>query len=139
MEYLQKRKKKQLLVTGAAVLTGAVLFCSGMTVGAATGEPGSAGDPLITKSYLEAQLADVGYVCVTVSKGETIFLEQGSQVILYTGSATVNGNLIDTTTGSLSTAGAKAEKYHTYLAPADGSGFTAESTCVIFLSGKKYK
>lgn len=136
---MEKKKKKQLWITGAAVLTGAVLFCSGMTVGAATGEPGSAGDPLITKSYLETQLADVGYTCITVPKGESVFLEQGSQVILYTGNAALNGNLIDTTAGNLASAGTKAEKYHVYLAPMDGSGFTADSTCVIFLSGKKYK
>lgn len=135
---MEKRKKKQLWLTGAAILTGTVLFCSGMTVGAATGEPGSAGDPLITKSYLEAQLDGVGYVCITVAKGEKVFLEQGSQVILYTGSAGIHGSLIDITTGSLASNETQAEKYHNYLAPADGSGFTAHSSCVIFLSGDKY-
>ena len=135
---MEKKKRKQLWLTGAAVLAGAVLFCSGMTVGAATGEPGSAGDPLITRSYLEARLENTGYVCITVAKGENVFLEQGSQVILYTGNASVNGNLIDITTGTLAASGTKAEKYHSYLAPADGSGFTADATCVIFLSGNKY-
>lgn len=127
-------------MTGAAVLAGTVLFCSGMTVGAATNEPGSAGDPLITRSYLEQQLAltGSGYECITLKKGETLFLSQGAQVILYTGTAEVEGSLIDTTQGSLASAGAKVQKYHSYLAPADESGFTAEGTCVIFLSGKKY-
>ena len=135
---MKKRKKKQLWLTGAAILAGTVLFCSGMTVGAATGEPGSAGDPLITKSYLEAQLDGVGYVCITVAKGEKVFLEQGSQVILYTGSASINGTLIDITMGNLASNETQAEKYHNYLAPADGSGFTAQSSCVIFLSGETY-
>lgn len=122
------------------MLAGTVLFCSGMTVGAATNEPGSAGDPLITRSYLEQQLAltGSGYECITLKKGETLFLSQGAQVILYTGTAEVEGSLIDTTQGSLASAGAKVQKYHSYLAPADESGFTAEETCVIFLSGKKY-
>jgi len=122
------------------VLAGTVLFCSGMTVGAATGEPGSADDPLITRSYLEQQLAGAGggYECITLKKGETLFLEQGAQVVLYTGTAAVEGSLIDTTGGSLVSAGTKVQKYHSYLAPADESGFTAEGTCVIFLSGKKY-
>lgn len=132
------KKRKRLYITGASVLLGAVLFCSGVTVGAATGEPGSAGDPLITKSYLDAQLADTGYTCVTLQKGEKLTLKQGGQVILYTGNASVNGTLIDTTVGKLVSSGIKGEKYHTYLVPADGSGFTADSTCVIFLSGKKY-
>ena len=135
---MKKRKKKQLWLTGAAILAGTVLFCSGMTVGAATGEPGSAGDPLITKSYLEEKLDGVGYVCITVAKGEKVFLEQGSQVILYTGSASINGTLIDITMGNLASNETQAEKYHNYLAPADGSGFTAQSSCVIFLSGETY-
>ena len=137
---MEKKKRNRLWMTGAAVLAGTVLFCSGMTVGAATGEPGSADDPLITRSYLEQQLAGAGggYECITLKKGETLFLEQGAQVVLYTGTASVEGSLIDTTGGSLSSAGTKVQKYHSYLAPADESGFTAEATCVIFLSGKKF-
>ena len=137
---MEKKKKTRLWMTGAAVLTGAVLFCSGITVGAATNEPGSAGDPLITRSYLEQQLAGIGsgYECITIKKGETLFLSQGAQVILYTGTATAEGSLIDMTEGSLASEGSKIQKYHSYLAPADESGFTAEGTCVIFLSGKKY-
>ena len=135
---MEKKKRKRLWMTGAAVLAGTILFCSGMTVGAATNEPGSAGDPLITRSYLEAQLKNVAgeYECVTLKKGETLTLVQGAQMILYTGSAQITGNLIDTTAGTLATAGSAAQKYHSYLIPADGSGFTAESTCVIFLSGE---
>jgi len=137
---MEKKNRKRFIMAGAAVLTGAILFCSGVTVGAATNEPGSAGDPLITRSYLEQQLESVGsgYECITLKKGETLTFAQGAGIILYTGSASVMGNLIDTTTGSLATAGTKAEKYHSYLVPADGSGFTAEATCVIFLSGEKY-
>ncbi len=137
---MEKKKRNRLWITGAAVLAGTVLFCSGMTVGAATNEPGSAGDPLITLSYLEQQLEGIGsgYECITLKKGEFLSLTQGSQVILYTGSASAYGSLIDTTEGSLASAGVKIRKYHSYLAPADESGFTAESTCVIFLSGKEF-
>jgi len=135
-----KTKKNKFLLIGAAVLTGTLLFCSGMQVGAATNEPGSAGDPLITLSYLEQRLEQTGngYQCLTLKKGEYLSVSQGSQIILYTGTASVLENLIDTTVGSLVSGGAKAEKYHSYLAPADGSGFTAETICVIFLSGKTH-
>lgn len=134
------KKRNRFLMAGIAVLTGALLFCSGMTVGAATNEPGSASDPLITLSYLEKRLehAGSGYECITLKKGETLFLSQGAQVILYTGSAKVSGSLIDVTEGTLAQEGTKAVKYHSYLAPADESGFTADATCVIFLSGKTY-
>lgn len=136
---MNKQLKNKLLVTGAAVLTGAVLFCSGMTVGAATNEPGSAGDPLITRSYLEQQMEGLGkgFDCITLKKGETLSLSQGAQIILYTGNASVTGSLIDMTAGSLVSEGTKVQKYHSYLAPADESGFTAGTTCVIFLSGEK--
>ena len=133
-------KKKRVWMTAGAVLVGTLLFCSGMTVGAATDEPGSAGDPLITRSYLEQQMEKMsaGFECITLKKGETLTLTQGTQVILYTGNATIVGNFIDTTAGSLASAGTKVQKYHSYLAPADESGFTADATCVIFLSGDKH-
>lgn len=132
-------KKKTLWMTGTVILAGMLLFCSGMSVGAATNEPGSASDPLITRSYLEAQLkgARGGYDCITLTKGESMEFTQGTQVIVYTGSATIQGNLVDITDGVLCNAGAKATRYHSYLVPADGSGFKAESTCVIFLSGSE--
>lgn len=132
-------KKKIVWMTGIVILTGMVLFCSGMSVGAATNEPGSASDPLITRSYLEAQLKGVenGFDCITLTKGESMEFTQGTQVILYTGSATVQGNLVDITDGMLCNAGTKVTRYHSYLVPADGSGFQAESTCVIFLSGNE--
>lgn len=121
-------------------MTGTLLFCSGMQVGAATNEPGSAGDPLITMSYLEQRLeqSSSGYECITLKKGESLAVSQGSQLILYTGTASVLENLIDTTAGTMAVTGARAEKYHAYLAPADGSGFTAQATCVIFLCGETY-
>jgi len=135
-----ERKNRKFIIAGAAVLTGILLFCSGMTVGAATNEPGSAGDPLITLSYLEQQMEGLGgsYECITLKKGESLFLKQGARVILYTGTAAIESSLIDTTEGILATAGTKVQKYHSYLVPADESGFTAEGTCVIFLSGEKY-
>ncbi len=121
-------------------MVGTLLFCSGMTVGAATNEPGSVGDPLITRSYLEQQMEKMsaGFECITIKKGETLTFAQGTQVILYTGNATIVGSFIDTTAGSLASAGTKVQKYHSYLAPADESGFTADATCVIFLSGDKH-
>ena len=137
---MDKKKRRKLWAAGAAVLTGTLLFCSSMQVGAATNEPGSAGDPLITRSYLEQRLEQTGsgYECITLKKGEFLSVAQGSQIILYTGTADVLENLIDTTEGKLVAGGSKAEKYHAYLAPADGSGFTAQTTCVIFLSGETH-
>lgn len=133
---MEQHKKKHLQFA-AALLAGVVLFGSGMKVGAATAEPGSVGDPLITQSYLELRLSQfsAGYECITLSKGAALELPQGAQVILYTGSAKLKGSLIDMTEGTLAASGTTAERYHTYLAPADGSGFTATAACVVFVSG----
>ncbi len=132
-------KKRTLWIAGSAIAVGILLFCSGVSVGASTNEPGSASDPLITKSYLEQQLKNVGggYECITLAKGELIEFTQGTQVILYTGSAKIQGNLVDITDGVLCNEGAKVTRYHSYLVPADESGFKAETTCVIFLSESK--
>ena len=132
-------RKRTLGITGSAIVVGILLFCSGVNVGASTNEPGSASDPLITKSYLEAQLKEVGggYDCITLAKGESIEFTQGTQVILYTGSAKIKGNLVDITDGVLCSEGTKVTRYHSYLVPADESGFKAEATCVIFLSERK--
>lgn len=135
-ETMEHHKKKRLQLA-AALLAGVVLFGSGMKVGAATAEPGSVGDPLITQSYLELRLSQFseGYECITLSKGATLELPQGAQVVLYTGSAKVKGSLIDMTAGVLASSGTAAERYHIYLAPADGSGLTATTACVVFVSG----
>lgn len=52
------RKKKMII---GAVLTLCMVFGAGVFTGAATTnvEPGSAGDPLITKSYLEERIAEI--------------------------------------------------------------------------------
>lgn len=137
---MKEKKNRKFLVAGAVVLSGILLFCSGMTAGAATNEPGSSGDPLITLSYLEKEMEGIaaGYECITLKKGETLLLSQGAQLILYTGTAFTEGILIDITEGNLASDGTKVQKYHAYLVPADKSGFTAEGTCVIFLSGEKF-
>lgn len=134
-----EQDKKKWLRSAAALLAGLLLFGSGMKVGAATSEPGSAGDPLITQSYLELRLSqlNIGYECITLNKGATLELLQGAQVVLYTGSAKVSGSLIDMTGGVLAASGTVAERYHTYLAPADGSGLTATAACVVFVSGSR--
>ena len=136
---MNEKERKTIRIAIGGLMTGVLLFCSGVSVGAATNEPGSASDPLITRSYLESQLKGVGegFQCITLKKGEIIELIQGSQVILYTGSATAQGNLIDTTDGVLCSASGSIARYHAYLVPADGSGFKANSTCVIFLLGKE--
>lgn len=132
---MEWRRKKHLRLA-AALLAGIVLFGSGMRVGAATSEPGSVGDPLITQSYLELRLSQIGmgYECINLSKGATLELAEGAQVVLYTGSAKLVGSMIDMTEGVLASSGTAAERCHAYLVPADGSGLVATAACIVFVS-----
>ena len=105
----QKMKKRILYLIGMVVL-GLGLFYGGITVGAATSDAGSAGDPLITQSYLELRLNEItggnataSFTKVTVSKGTTFVASEGTQIVLYSGSGTVAGTdgLVDLTGGAL--------------------------------------
>lgn len=134
-----KLSKRKMCLVACSLVVGAVLFGSGVKVGAATSEPGGMSDPLITESYLTQQLDQLnfGYECVTLAKGKTLKLSQGAQMMIYTGSGSITGSLIDMTNGSLATSNAVVERYHLYLAPADGSGITATSACVVFICGER--
>lgn len=134
-----KLSKRKVSLIVLMLMVGAVLFGSGVKVGAATNEPGGMSDPLITESYLNQQLQELslGYECVTLAKGKTLKLKQGARILLYTGSAAMNGSMIDITEGKLVTSNSVAERYHSYLAPADGSGFTATAACVVFICGER--
>lgn len=49
-------KKRTILILCILVAAG-IIFKTGQLVGAATAEPGSSGDPIITKSYLDSRLS----------------------------------------------------------------------------------
>lgn len=70
---------KFLLGFSAAVLMFAVMKVF-------AGEPGSASDPMVTKSFLEEFY---GWRIVTISPGEKMALELGSEIILRSGKAVV--------------------------------------------------
>lgn len=119
-----------------------VLYRAGMVKGASAGTPGSASDPLVTKSYLEQQLAKLGggsaaFLQVSLSKGERLLLDCGSEAVLYSGNASVDGaeGLINLTTGELFRSGNSLVRYHLYLSPADSSGLTAAGNVVVFVQG----
>ncbi|MDE7326013.1 MAG: hypothetical protein K2N63_07045, partial [Lachnospiraceae bacterium] len=110
------------------------------------GVPGSAGDPLITKSYLEERLAQVSggtaaFVKVTLLRGEGIVLYSGSELMLYSGSAAVTGadGLVNLTTGELFKRGNSTVRYNLYLAPADGCGIEADGNVTAYVRGNYRK
>lgn len=142
------RTRKICIVTVILLICGAGLFKAGMTVGAAgDAKPGSVNDPLITKSYLESYVnslgiskdASAGYAKVVLSKGKTIIGHQGTEILLYSGSASAYAKgleLVNVTIGEAVGDGMSLGKYCIYLCPDVQAGLTALSDVVVFVKGK---
>lgn len=123
-------------------LVGSLCYKAGRADGAGGGVPGSAGDPLITRSYLEERLSQAGgtsprFFKVVLSRGEELSLDSGSELMLYSGSAAVTGaaGLVSLTTGELFKRGNSVVRYHLYLAPEDGCGVYADSAVTVYVRG----
>ncbi len=124
--------------------------------------PGSADDPLITKSYITSvvmpELEDYvkaevkkqvsGGVSVTaerfevisLSAGEKIICENGTELILRMGSATIiatqKGGLADTTAGVDLANGTQMPSNHLLIVPvADGRGIMAQNDVLVMVKG----
>lgn len=133
------RRGRSCLAVFLLIIGGIALYHAGTVQGASNAQPGTVADPLVTKSYLEEQLAEVSgaFVRVTLEKGEEIYLQAGSEAVIYDGSGTVLGvgGLMDLTNGELLRRENSMVKYHLYLSPSDASGFTAKSSTTVFVSG----
>lgn len=131
------KNKRVWIWTAAFVLLAAASFHAGTVFGAGA-EPGSSGDPLITRSYLEAELAEAGsFRKIAVRKGATLKADSGTQLILYSGSAEVSsaGSILNITEGNQFSAGDTVAKFQSYLVPESGRGIKALSDCVFFIQG----
>ncbi len=135
--------KKPVLLVLVLALVGSLCYRAGRAEGAGGGVPGSAGDPLVTRSYLEERLSETGggsasrFSKVVLSRGEGLSLYSGSELILYSGSAAVTGaaGLVSLTTGELFKRGTSVVRYHLYLAPEDGCGILADAGVTVYVRG----
>lgn len=145
-----KNKNLGRIFAFAIVLAFVASLCyrAGRADGASGGGvPGSAGDPLITRSYLEERLSQIqkgeaaSFQKVTLTKGEELLLYAGSEMMLYGGSAAVRGadGLVNLTTGELFKKGNSTVRYHLYFAPADGSGIKADGNVTAYVRGNYWK
>ncbi|MBQ9119735.1 MAG: hypothetical protein IJY09_06755 [Lachnospiraceae bacterium] len=142
MEEKKNRTKKragQCLAVFLLIVAGVALYHAGTVKGASNAQPGSVADPLITKSYLEEQLAEVSgsFVRVTLAKGKQIFLHAGAEAVIYDGGGTVLGvgGLVNLTKGELLRKDNAMTRYQLYLSPSDASGFVATANTTVFVSG----
>lgn len=135
------------------VLLSLVVFLIGaMVVQADVGEPGSQADPIVTKSYVDMIVSNLQkYVdsksagsgnleVVYLAKGEQLIAENGTEIILRSGVATVidapNGGLCDITAGKDLKNGEKISQNHLLIVPrSDGRGVKAETDVVLMVRG----
>lgn len=145
----REKIKRTVIVLVILVIGTCIVFKAGMVVGAAgEDKPGSVNDPLITKSYLDSYIASLGlsgnagsdgYTKVVLSKGSTLIGQEGTEILLYSGSANayVQGlNLVNVTMGEAYDNGITLGKYCVYMCPDANSGVTATSEVVVFVRGQ---
>lgn len=138
---MDKAGKKRILITAAAAVLLLAAFQGGKRVGAAQNTPGSLYDPLITQSYLEgrlAQAANAGFTKVTLEKNKVLSLETGGQLVLYAGTAYASGTegLVDMTAGNQIKKDISVMKFHLCMAPVNGSGIKATTSCTVYVTGE---
>lgn len=130
---------KRLLwgIGGAVLLAGA--FFTGHTAGAASKTPGSTGDPLVTRSYVEERLELVqgGARKVQLDRGQILTGNAGTGVVVLGGSVTAVGDgMVDLTAGELTERDTSMFLYHSYIIAEEGNGCEALSACTLLVSGE---
>lgn len=136
-------KQKVLRGVVAAILIGAgvwvgVNFTSPLEAESNARTPGSAEDPVVTKSYVDEQLAKAGggstetpgantaLEVVTVPAGKTLMAGQGTEVIVRVGKAIAYSSdasgIADLTGGTDLTKGKAVPTNHLLLFPREGRG-----------------
>lgn len=104
--------------------------------------PGSNGDPLITKSYLDDRLSSVrsgkGFRKIVLKKNSELQFSEGTEFLVYKGSGRVTGEsgLINVSKGVMFEKGNSLVKYHLFLAPDEKCGILADARMTVFLSGE---
>lgn len=130
------KKRKTVIVM---LLVVCAIFGAGYAVGAATAEPGSNGDPLVSKSYLENRMADVekqaGLQSVTLSKGKQLVCSKGAQLVVVSGAAKATGSLSDVTDGKKVAKNKAVANDHSVIVVKDKTGVKASKSAVVFVAG----
>lgn len=136
------KKSKYVTIGSCVLLVGSIAY-------AGSTEPGTINDPLVTKSYVDQKISEIGidnsaqnntYEVVFVPAGKVILGKQGSEVILRSGTAkaidAIGGGLQDMTDGVDVIGGENIKKYHLMIIPReDGRGMVAETDCTLMVRG----
>ncbi|MEO3947256.1 hypothetical protein [Gorillibacterium sp. CAU 1737] len=143
--------QKKWTYAAATVLLGAAVFVgsslSSFTKADSAVQPGSADDPVVTKSYVDQAVRSAGgtggasaaVTNVTLSAGQVLIGNAGTEFIVRTGSTKAyskdGSGIPDLTDGKDLTDGVGVPKNHLLLFPRDGRGVTAVTTSIVMVRG----
>lgn len=150
-------KKNRILVV-VAVSLGILLLGSALAWAAVTGDPGSADDPLVTRSYLESQLKSltanrddetveasvekyIQWQVMDLAPGQQLEAKAGTELIVRAGQTVVvdpvGSGVPDVTAGSNITVGKVIALDHLLIIPrTDGRGINARSKTIVMYKGE---
>ena len=157
---MNKKLKKAAMFLGI-LLAAAGLFGAGMAFAAGGAEPGTQGDPIVTLSYLESRLRPLegnndgieaagngtseyswkesgsGFEKVTLDKGQTLTVDDGTVVIVYSGTGRVDGGtgFLNLSTGELFESGTSAVLYSLFMGVGGESNISASGKMTVYIAG----
>lgn len=104
---------------------------------AATNQPGSEADPVVTKSYVDSRTS---YSPISLTAGQKLIGGEGTEIILRSGEATAIDNgangISDLTIGTDLMTGSQVVTNHLLLVPRkDGRGITATTDIWVMVRG----
>lgn len=140
------RKNKAMFIISLVIL----LLAGTIAVSAAAGAPGSQDDPVVTKSYVDQQIAALKgsgvstgaavFKVVEVDRGKKILGQEGTEMILRGGEAAALDNgkdgISDLTAGVDLKQGTVITRNHHLLVPlADGRGIQTTAKAWVMIKG----
>lgn len=124
------------------------IFAVTVAAAAAADNPGSEGDPVVTKSYVDSQIARLQgdgtasstYAVVEVKAGQKLLGKGGTEMVLRSGEATAIDNgangVSDMTAGKDLMTGQSVGQNHLLLVPKDdGRGIQATTDLFVMVRG----
>jgi len=131
----------RLYLVLVALVVGLGLLGLGYNLGqraqAAGAEPGTEGDPLVSKSYVDQFTV---LQVVNLPKGQKLIADAGAELVLRSGTATAIGSqlggLADVTAGKDLGTGQAVPANHLLIVPrTDGRGLAAVTDCILLVRG----
>ncbi len=133
------KKNIKWIALFAVIAVGVFAVGYKVGVGAATDQPGSAGDPVITKSYLDSKIAEFNsanvYQQITLGTGSTLTAPSGTTFVVTSGAGKATAAISDISAGSNLASGKAITKHHSYLIRTNSTGITATSDCKVYIIG----